>query len=248
MGVSGAPQAADGQTRAASFVERLRAVGEMRYHDKHPFHRALHQGILTREQIRGWVANRYYYQKCIPCKDAAILSNLPDRAKRRVWIGRIVDHDGTQDSRGGGIESWLKLARAVELGEEEVLAERRVQPATRFAVDAYVTFARNQPWLFAVAASLTELFAPELMSTRIAMLREKYPWIDPAGLEYFQMRLGRAERDAAYTLDWVVEGAATPDLQAGCVRALEFKCDVLWAILDATMLAYGAGPFELQTT
>ena len=224
-----------------AFVDRLRAVGAARYHDKHPFQLAMHEGVLTREQIRGWVANRYYYQKIIPVKDAAILSNLPDRAKRRVWISRIIDHDGTLEEGGGGTESWLALARAVGLSEDEVTSERYVQAGTRFAADAYVNFARTHSWIVAVASSLTELFAPELMSQRIAVLSEKYPWIDERGLAYFRKRLTLAPRDADYALGWVVEGASTPEIQDACVRALEFKCDVLWAILDATMLAYGTG-------
>jgi pyrroloquinoline-quinone synthase len=222
-----------------TFAERLRAVGATRYHDKHPFHLALHEGRLSREQIRGWVANRYYYQKNIPVKDAAILSNLPDREKRRKWITRIIDHDGTLEQGGGGIESWLALARAVGLKTTEVEGERLVAHGTRFAVDAYVTFARTQPWLFGVASSLTELFAPDLMSRRIEAMVEKYPWIDQQGLTYFRNRLTLAARDAEYALGWVIEGATTKPLQDGCVSALEFKCDVLWAILDATSSAFG---------
>jgi pyrroloquinoline-quinone synthase len=223
-----------------NFTERLRAVGASRYHDKHPFHLAMHEGSLSREQIQGWVANRYYYQKNIPVKDAAILSNLPDREKRRRWITRIIDHDGTLEQGGGGIESWLALARAVGLRATEVENERLVAFGTRFAVDAYVTFARTQPWLFGVASSLTELFAPDLMSRRIEVLIEKYPWIEQQGLAYFRTRVKLAARDAEYALDWVINGATTPELQDGCVRALEFKCNVLWAILDATSCSFGA--------
>lgn len=223
------------------FVARLHAVGAARYHDKHPFHLALHAGTLLPDQIRSWVANRYYYQKCIPIKDAAILSNLPDREKRRLWIQRIIDHDGTADRGGGGLELWLALARAVGLDERDVTSERHVAVGTRFACDAYVTFARTHAWLPAVASSLTELFAPELMSARIAALVERYPWIDDSGLAYFRARVPLAARDASYTLSWVVEHATTAGSQDECVRALEFKCDVLWAILDATQQASDAG-------
>jgi pyrroloquinoline-quinone synthase len=230
----------------AQFVERLKGVGAARYHDKHPFHRAMHEGALTPEQIRGWVANRYYYQKNIPVKDAAILSHLPDREKRRRWITRIIDHDGTLEEGGGGIELWFALARAVGVSESAVASEQHVATGTRFAVDAYVTFARTQPWLVSVASSLTELFAPDLMATRIDVLARKYPWIDDHGLAYFRKRLTLAPRDAQYALAWVVEGATTSEAQAACIRALEFKCDVLWAVLDATMLAFGAGPPAAQ--
>jgi pyrroloquinoline-quinone synthase len=187
----------------ASFLDRLRAVGAQRYHDKHPFHQAMHAGSLTRDQMRGWVANRYYYQKNIPVKDA--------------------------------------LARAVGLGDAELRAETMVQPGTRFAVDAYVWFARSQPWLPAVASSLTELFAPDLMAKRIEALVEKYAWIDPAGLEYFRTRLKLAPEDSDHALAWVLEGALDTASQEACIAALHFKCDVLWAILDATRLAYGMG-------
>jgi pyrroloquinoline-quinone synthase len=227
---------------AASFLDRLRAVGAERYHDKHPFHQAMHAGALTREQIRGWVANRYYYQKNIPVKDATILSNLPDREKRRVWIQRIINHDGTLGHGGGGLESWFALGRAVGLDESQLRSESMVQPGTRFAVDSYVWFARSQPWLPAVASSLTELFAPELMAARVAALAEKYPWIAAEGLDYFRTRLTLAPQDSEHALAWVLEAATDPESQEACLAALRFKCDVLWAILDATQLAYGLGP------
>jgi pyrroloquinoline-quinone synthase len=223
----------------AAFVERLKRIGEQRYHDKHPFHRLMHEGKLEPAHLRMWAANRYYYQKCIPIKDAAILSNLPDRDMRRRWIKRIVDHDGTLESGGGGLELWLALARAVGLDESDVRSERLVQPGTRLAVDAYVTFARTQPWLPAVASSLTELFAPTLMTQRLAALVEKYPWIAPDGLQYFRSRIVIAPQDAEYALDWVCEHARSADAQAACFDALRFKCDVLWAVLDATQAACG---------
>lgn len=220
----------------SAFIDRLRSVGALRYHDKHPFHIAMHEGRLSSSDIRTWAANRYYYQKSLPVKDAAILSNLPDRYFRRLWIKRIVDHDGTSDG-GGGIDMWLALARAVGLSEETVLSERHVHARTRAAVDSYVEFARTSPWLLAVASSLTELFAPELMVRRVAALAERYPWIDQPGLQYFRARIDIAPKDAQHALSWVCEFATSDQLQRACVDALRFKCDVLWEILDATTLA-----------
>lgn len=185
------------------------------------------------------MANRYYYQKQIPVKDAAILGNLPSAAHRRAWITRIVYHDGEGTGEHGGTVSWLALARAVGLDEDDVRSERAVAPGTRFAVDAYVTFARTRPWIEAVASSLTELFGPPVMQRRIAAIVEKYPWIDPAGLAYFERRIPLARRDADTALAWVLEEATTPDSQDRCVDALRFKCDVLWSILDATALSGG---------
>jgi len=189
--------------------------------------------------VQAWVSNRYYYQKQIPVKDAAILANLPSAAHRRVWIARITDHDGTGDGERGGTAAWLALARAVGLDESHVLSERAVAPGTRLAVDAYVTFARTKPWVEAVASSLTELFGPPVMERRAAAIVERYPWVDPAGLEYFRRRIPLAKRDAQSALTWVLEQAVTPEIAQRCVEALEFKCNVLWAILDATALASG---------
>jgi pyrroloquinoline-quinone synthase len=193
---------------------------------------------LSREQVQGWVSNRYYYQKIIPVKDAAILSFLPTAAHRRVWMQRLVDHDGT-DGNDGGTQSWLALGRAVGLDDAYVLSEAGVAPGTRFAADAYVNFARTKPWLESVASSLTELFGPPVMQARVEAIIEKYPWIDRRGLAYFEDRIPRAQRDAGGALAWVLEEARTPEQQDACVRALEFKCDVLWSILDATALATG---------
>lgn len=216
---------------------RLRQVGEQRYHDKHPYHVRMHEGKLSPEQLRAWVANRFYYQKNIPVKDAIILSKLPSREERRHWIQRIVDHDGTEGSEGG-IEAWIRLGEAVGIPREEMLDERHVLPAVRFAVDAYVNFCRMQPWLIAVASSLTELFAPVLISQRIAVFEQLYPWIRPEGLEYFQGRLHQAPRDADHGLELVLRECKDRGEQEQVISALHFKCDVLWAILDALSLAY----------
>jgi len=217
----------------------LHEVGERRYHDKHPFHQRLVAGTLSRDQVRAWVANRYYYQKQIPVKDAAILANLPSAEYRRVWIERLYDHDGTGDGSDGGTAAWLALARAVGLDEDDVRSERSIAPSARFAVDAYVNFARLRPWLEAVASSLTELFGPPVMQRRVAAIVEKYPWIERSGLAYFEKRIPLAKRDADTALAWVLREATTPQLQDRCVDALRFKCEVLWSLLDATALACG---------
>lgn len=222
----------------SDLVERLRAIGPQRYHDKHPFHQKLVAGELTRDQVRAWVANRYYYQKMIPQKDAYVLASLPTRAYRREWISRIGDHDGDAN-RPGGTEKWLALGRAVGFEDAYLLSEAGVSPGTRFAVDAYVNFAHHRPWLEAVASSLTELFGPPVMAARVNAIVEKYPWIDRAGLAYFEDRFGLAKHDADLALSWVLEAAQTPEQQDACVAALRFKCDVLWCILDATALECG---------
>jgi pyrroloquinoline-quinone synthase len=189
-------------------------------------------GELTRDELQRWVANRFYYQRCIPLKDAAILSNCPEVDVRRVWIQRILDHDGTAEG-GGGIESWLRLGEALGVSREELESERRVLPGVRYAVDAYVNFARSKPWIDAVASSLTELFGPSAIRVRLAALEEHYPWIDPAGLEYFRARLDQAPRDADHALGLVVERCTTRELQERAVAALKFKTEVLWAQLEA---------------
>ena len=218
------------------FIGALRAQSQ-RYHSRHPFHEAMNEGRLSRPQIQGWVANRFYYQENIPRKDAAILANCPDRGVRRRWVQRIHDHDGTADGEGG-IEAWLRLGEAAGLTREEMWDERHVVPGVRFAVDAYVNFARTRPWVEAVASSLTELFAPDLMAERLAAFERFYTWIDPAGLAYFRARLTQAPRDSEHALEVVTEHCRTPEEQARAVAALSFKSDVLWSMLDAIDRAY----------
>ncbi len=213
------------------FVTRLRAQGT-RYHDQHPFHRRMDAGELTREELQRWVANRFYYQKCIPLKDAAIMANCDEVAVRREWVQRIIDHDGTADGTGG-IESWLRLGEALGVSREALESERGVLPGVRYAVDAYVNFARSKPWVEAVASSLTELFGPAAIRVRLEALERHYPWIDRAGLEYFRARLVQAPRDAQYALDLTVARCRTREQQDAAVAALRFKTEVLWAQLDA---------------
>ena len=214
------------------FTANLKKVGASAYHDKHPFHLLMNSGELGREALQTWVANRFYYQQNIPIKDAAILSNCPVRDVRRLWIHRVVDHDGTKEDEGG-IGAWLRLGEACGLERAEMLAGRQVLPGVRFAVDAYVNFARSQPWPIAIASSLTELFAPDLMSKRLEAFQRFYSWVEPRGLEYFRSRLTQARRDSGEALELTLNHCTTHEAQEAAVRALQFKCDLLWAMLDS---------------
>ena len=222
---------------AEEFERRLRERGRS-YHIHHPFNVMLNSGRAEPAQIRSWVANRFYYQISIPLKDAAILSNCDDRAVRRNWVQRILDHDGYGEDPGG-IESWLRLAEAVGLQRSEVESLSRVLPGVRFAVDAYVNFARRAPWPEAVCSSLTELFAPEIHKQRLAGWPEHYPWIDRAGLHYFQSRVSLARRDVEFGLALTLERFKTRAQQERALDVLQFKLDVLWQMNDAMALAYG---------
>jgi pyrroloquinoline-quinone synthase len=226
---------------AAEFESQLRERGRS-YHIHHPFNVMLNTGRATPEQVRGWVANRFYYQIAIPIKDAAVLSNCPDREVRRGWVQRILDHDGFElggISDPGGIEAWLRLAEAVGLARDEVLDLRHVVPAMRFAVDAYVNFARKAPWQEAVCSSLTELFAPEIHKQRLATWPEHYGWIDPSGLAYFRNRVSQARRDVEQGLAITLGHFTTRALQARALEVLQFKLDILWAMNDAMAQRYG---------
>ncbi len=222
------------------FEQQLRERGRA-YHIHHPFNVMLNCGKASREQIRGWVANRFYYQINIPVKDAAILANCDERAVRRKWVQRILDHDGHGEDPGG-IESWLRLAEAVGLARGQVESLAALLAGVRFAVDAYVSFARRAPWPEAVCASLTELFAPEIHRQRLAGWPEHYPWIDPAGLSYFQSRMSLARRDVEFGLAVTLERFTTREAQERALEVLQFKLDVLWQMNDAMALAYGVTP------
>jgi pyrroloquinoline-quinone synthase len=219
------------------FEQQLRERGRA-YHVHHPFNVMLNTGKATREQIQGWVANRFYYQVNIPIKDAAILANCDERDVRRHWVQRILDHDGHGED-AGGIEAWLRLAQAVGLARAEVESLEEVLPGVRFAVDAYVNFARRAPWPEAVCASLTELFAPEIHRQRLASWPQHYPWIDAGGLKYFQNRLSLARRDVEFALALTLDRFRTRAGQERALKVLQFKLDVLWQMNDAMAGAYG---------
>ena len=226
------------------FEAQLRERGRS-YHIHHPFNVMLNTGKATPEQIRGWVANRFYYQIAIPIKDAAVLSNCPDREVRRGWIQRILDHDGFEIGGvkdPGGIEAWLRLGEAVGLTRAEIEDQRHLIPAVKFAVDAYVNFARRAPWQEAVCSSLTELFAPEIHKQRLATWPEHYAWIEPQGLSYFRNRVSQARRDVEQGLAITLDHFDTRALQERALEILQFKLDILWAMNDAMALKYGVNP------
>jgi pyrroloquinoline-quinone synthase len=218
------------------FRAQLRAVGEERYHHKHPFHLMMHEGRLNRGQLQAWALNRYYYQSTIPIKDSIILSRGPDPVFRRAWRKRVIDHDGDATSEGG-IKRWLKLAEATGLRADQVREGKGILPATRFAVNEYLNIVRSRSLLEAVASSLTELFSPELITLRVGKLREHYPWLS-GGLDYFEARMYQAPEDSKFAVGYVYEHAKTRAEQEAAIQALRDKCDILWAQLDALYFAY----------
>ncbi len=222
---------------AAGFEQALRAKGRS-YHIHHPFNVLLNEGRASAAQIRGWVANRFYYQINIPRKDAALMANCPDREVRRQWVRRMLDHDGT-DLDPGGIEAWVKLGEAVGISRQDLWSLRDLVPGVRFAVDAYVDFARRRPWQESVCASLTELFAPQIHQQRLATWPIHYPWIDSAGLEYFRSRIPLAARDVEHGLKITLAYFTTREAQDRALEILQFKLDILWSMLDAIQLRYG---------
>jgi coenzyme PQQ biosynthesis protein C len=217
--------------------KQLRAIGASRYHILHPFHKLLHTGRLNKEQVQAWALNRFYYQAMIPIKDATILSRMEDPELRRVWRQRIVDHDG-ESAGDGGIERWLILTDGLGFPRDYVTSLQGLLPATRFAVDAYVHFVREKPLLEAIASSLTELFSPNIISERVSGMLANYDFISEKTLAYFGKRLTQAPRDADFALAYVKENAHTAKDQSLVLDALRFKCNVLWAQLDALHHAY----------
>ncbi|MFQ5774392.1 MAG: pyrroloquinoline-quinone synthase PqqC [Kiloniellaceae bacterium] len=216
---------------------RLRRIGAERYHSHHPFHKLLHAGKLAKGQVQAWALNRYCYQAAIPRKDAALMARLSDPAVRRVWRQRLVDHDGDKPGEGG-IARWLALTDGLGLDRDYVVSQRGALPATAFAVEAYIRFVSERSVLEAIASSLTELFSPTIIAERMAGMLANYPFVDDKTLAYFQARLTQAPRDADYALAYVKEHARTAERQQAALDALTFKCDVLWAQLDALYHAY----------
>ncbi|MEU9148849.1 pyrroloquinoline-quinone synthase PqqC [Streptomyces sp. NPDC048349] len=222
----------------SEFIGALRALSSS-YWGSHPFHRRLHGGELDRRALQLWAANRWYYQRMLPQKDAAIISNCPLPEIRRLWVDRLAYHDGTAGDEGG-IARWLRLCEAVGLSRAEVLDERHVVPGVRFAVDAYVNFARTKPWAEAVASGLTEMFAGHLMTRRVADMLAHYDWIRAEDLAYFTDRIEAVSGEGKGTLDIVVRHCTTREQQDAAVAALRFKCDLLWLVLDAVERATDA--------
>ena len=220
----------------SAFEAQLRARGAG-YHIHHPFDVKMNSVQLSEEPIRGWVANRFYYQVNIPLKDGAIIANCPDRETRRKWVRRILDQDGG-DGNEGGIEAWVRLGEAVGIGREVLWSQRLVVPGVRFAVDAYVNFARHAPWQEAVCSSLTEMFAPQIHKDRLANWPAHYGWIDPDGLQYFRSRIVLAERDVEHGLAVTLGHFTCRSQQERALEILKFKLDILWSMLDAIEKAY----------
>ena len=219
-----------------AFEKQLRDK-ERLYHIHHPFHIQMNSGGLPEPAVQGWVANRFYYQTSIPIKDAAVMANCRDRDARRLWAQRIIDHDGIE-GEDGGIEAWLQLGEAVGLSREELSDERHVLPGVRFAVDAYVNFARTATFEEAACSSLTELFAPKIHQRRLDNWPSIYPWIQEQGYTYFRKRLSEARRDVQHGLDVTLTHFRTRSEQEYALDILQFKLDILWTMLDAMWMAY----------
>jgi len=221
----------------AEFERQLRATGHF-YHVYHPYNVLLNSGRATRAQVRGWVANRFYYQMNLPMADAAILANCEDRETRREWVLRILEQDG-HGTDPGSLESWVRLGEAVGLTSNELWSKDQVLPEVRSAVDSYVSFARRQPWQEAVCASLTEQFAPSVHRERLATWPVHYSWIETSGFEYFRSRVCLPARDAQYGLRVTLDHFRTREAQTRALEILRYKLDLLWSILDSLQRRFG---------
>ena len=215
----------------------LRDIGARRYHRLHAFHHLLHGGKCSKGQVQAWALNRYYYQAMIPVKDASLIARCLDTDIRREWRRRLADHDGAQAGEGG-IARWLKLTDGLGLDRDYVVSLDGLLPATRFAVDAYVHFVAEKTLLAAIASSLTELFSPVIIGERVEGMLKGYPFVTSETLAYFAKRPPQARQDSDFALAYVKEHARTPEQQQLVLKALEFKCGVLWSMLDALYLAY----------
>ncbi len=221
----------------AELEAALRDIGARRYHRLHPFHGMLHNGKCSKGQVQAWALNRYYYQAMIPIKDASLIARCDDSAIRREWRSRLVDHDGEHEG-DGGIARWLKLTDGLGLDRDYVTSLRGLLPGTRFAVEAYVRFVREKTLLEAIASSLTELFSPVIIGERMAGMLANYDFISRETMSYFDKRPPQAKKDSDFALDYVKRHAQTPPDQQAVLAALEFKCSVLWSMLDALQHAY----------
>lgn len=237
--MSGFHDAAEGGLSRGELEGVLRRIGAERYHNRHPFHRRMTEGDLSKGEMQAWALNRYCYQAIIPRKDAAIIARAEDPAFRAEWRKRIEDHDG-EDGRGGGIGRWLHLATSLGLDRDMVKSGRSALPATRFAVGAYLSFCGSKTLLEAVASSLTELFSPAIIGERVPAMLARYDYVTEDALAYFGARPEQAARDSGFALAYVLAHADTPERQQAAIDALVFKCDILWAMLDAIEHAYGA--------
>lgn len=224
----------------APWLARLQRIGAARYHHRHPFNALMHAGRLSLGELRCWVANRYYYQTRIPIKDAIILSKSEAPQFRRAWIQRILDHDG-RDGRGkqhpGGLELWVRLGRALDLTREQLDAHDELLPAVREACDDYVELVRRSDLVTAVASSLTEYFAGDLMQARLEAWKQHYPEVAAEALRYFEERITQAPEDAAFAIEFVNRHASTAASAQACLDAFARKCEILWQLLSAVYVA-----------
>lgn len=212
-------------------IYELNAIGDLHYHHNHPFNKRMHSGQLTRDEIRCWIKDRFYYQNALPIKDAIVASKIPYPADSEKWSQRIVDQKGNDES-AGGIEAWIMLGEGAGISRSEMLDMNSIPPAAKSIVDSYVDFCREHTWLEAVASSLTELFAPRLIAYRVEVFKRHYNWINTEALEYFFNRLKQAPRDSAHALQLVITNATTIEGQNSALGALRFKCGILWKLLD----------------
>ncbi len=219
------------------FIQRLRRIGASRYQDKHPFTEILNEGKLTKTQLQAYILNWYYFEKMIPQKDAGIISNCPIPEVRRIWVSRILRHDGYGDVEGA-TEGWLKLAQSAGIDRNTVM-KARFLPGVRLAVDSYVQYARTKSWLEGIATSITQIFLPRLVERRVnAFVKHYEDHVSPKGLQYYMSLQTAAREGSKVALELVLRYAATRELQDMVTNAVLYMDDVLWSILDAIYSAY----------
>jgi pyrroloquinoline-quinone synthase len=215
-----------------TFIARLQEAGEGKGKNGHSLLADIEAGSATPAAVKRWIAGRYYYQTLLPRQDALITANCPVRDVRRAWVERIMEHDGRRADQGG-IGAWLQLGEAAGVTRRDLEEHRNLPQAARETVDEQLELVERSSWQAAIAATLVDLVAPDLLREPATAFEKHYSWIEKAGLGYFKSRAVQAARHAAQALDFTVRYCDTPSLQREAVRVLERKCDLLFAMLDA---------------
>ena len=162
-----------GTAEVHHFVEPLRGYSR-RYHGQHPFHLRMNEGQLQPRQIRGWAAEPLLLPGEHPAQGRGDPRQLP--RPRGAPPLDPPDHRPRRHRAGeGGIEAWLRLGEAAGLTREELLRPPAPRPRGAFRRRRLRQLRRTRPWVEAVASSLTELFAPDLMARAAGRVRAALP-------------------------------------------------------------------------
>ena len=202
--------------------------GRQAYRMERPTRLLIQHGKLTKDQVKMWVKQLYYYRVNVPRKELYILANCPVKEVRMERMRKYIEEEDSRvmgGSVGAHAELWAKLAEGLGIPHDELEDFRDLCEPYKVVCDSWVNYARDHSWLEGASTSFDEDSGTGKSGhgMKMAEAMAKFYGVPDWGLVHFTLHSEMDIEHGSSTRDLIQKYAITDEQQAGVRRAVQFK-------------------------